>query len=292
MEKIKVLFVDDEEDFVKALAERMDVRDIGSAIALDGNQALLKLEGEVPDVMVLDLRMPGPDGLEVLEKVKQKYPGVEVIILTGHGSEKDEERARRLGAFDYLNKPTEFDRLLDVIKKAYQKSVRYLKETREDFDRSMAAATLAQGGATEAAKEMMKEPTPSEKERAAAAPRECRVLFVDDEEDFVTALAERMKARDLGGEVALDGEKALQMVEEETPDVMVLDVRLPGMDGLEVLKRVKQSYPQTQVVMLTGYASAEDEKRALELGAFKYLQKPVEIEDLVAAVREACALQK
>ncbi len=287
MEKIKVLFVDDEEDFVKALAERMDMRDVGSAIALDGDEALQKLQGEVPDVMVLDLRMPGPDGLEVLEKVKQKHPGVEVIILTGHGSEKDEEKARRLGAFDYLNKPTEFERLFDIIKKAHKKSVKYFKEAREDFDRSMAAATMAQGGATDAARDMMKEPTPSEKKRAAAS-KVYKILFVDDEEDFITTLAERMEARDLGGDVALDGEKALEMVEADVPDVMVLDVRLPGIDGIEVLKRVKQKHPKTEVIMLTGYGSREDEKRARKLGAFEYLQKPIEIEDLVAAIRKAC----
>jgi DNA-binding NtrC family response regulator len=292
MEKIKVLFVDDEEDYVRTLAERMDMRDVGSTIALDGNQALKKLEGEVPDVMVLDLRMPGPGGLEVLEKVKKKYPGVEVIILTGHGSHQDEQTARQLGAFDYLNKPTDLEGLLGVIKKAYAKSVKYLKEAREDFDRSMAAATMAQGGADDEARKIMDEPTPSEKERAAAAPREHKILFVDDEEDFVTILAERMESRDLGGDVALDGEKALQMVEADPPDVMVLDVRLPGMDGLEVLERVKEKYPGTEVIIMTGYASEEDEKRALELGAFRYLKKPVEIEELVAVVRDACSPRK
>lgn len=291
MEKIKVLFVDDEEDFVKVLAERMDMRDIGSKYVLDGNQALQQLEGEVPDVMVLDLRMPGPDGLEILEKVKKKYPAVEVIILTGHGSERDEESARRLGAFEYLNKPTEFDQILHVIKKAYKKSVRYLKEVREDFDRSMTAATLAQGDAAEAAKEVMNKPTPSE-ERRAAASRPHKILFVDDEEDFVTSLAERMEMRDLGGEVALDGERALQMVEEDPPEVIVLDVRLPGINGIEVLKRVKQKFPKTEVIILTGYASAEEKKQALKLGAFRYLEKPVEIEDLTMAIRDACGLEK
>ena len=86
MSKIRVLLVDDEEAYVKTLAERMEMRDVGSRVALSGEEALQMLEDEPPDVMVLDLRMPGIDGMEVLERVKKEHPQIEVIILTGHGS--------------------------------------------------------------------------------------------------------------------------------------------------------------------------------------------------------------
>jgi DNA-binding NtrC family response regulator len=115
---LKVLFVDDEEDFVRTIAERMEMREVGSEVALDGEQALQMLEDDVPDVMVLDLRMPGIDGLEVLRRVKQTYPEMEVIIMTGHGSDRDEAEARRLGAFDYLTKPVDINRLMDVVREA------------------------------------------------------------------------------------------------------------------------------------------------------------------------------
>ncbi|UCC85349.1 MAG: response regulator [Gemmatimonadota bacterium] len=115
---LKVLFVDDEEDFVRTMAERMEMREVGSEVALDGEQALQMLEDEVPDVMVLDLRMPGIDGLEVLRRVKQMYPEMEVIIMTGHGSDRDEKEARRLGAFDYLTKPVDINHLMDVVRQA------------------------------------------------------------------------------------------------------------------------------------------------------------------------------
>jgi len=120
MEQINVLLVDDEDEFVKSLSERMKMRDLEPGIALNGVQALKIVDEEIPDVMVLDLKMPGIDGLEVLRQVKKNYPQLLVIMLTGHGSEKVEEEARRLGAFEYLEKPTEMDKLVETIKKAYK----------------------------------------------------------------------------------------------------------------------------------------------------------------------------
>ena len=120
MAKIKILLVDDEEKFVQTLSERMQIREVGSDIALDGEQALKQLKEKQPDVMVLDLKMPGMDGMEVLRRVKDAYPDVQVIMLTGHGSEKDEEEARKLGAFEYLQKPVEIDELMKHVKRAYQ----------------------------------------------------------------------------------------------------------------------------------------------------------------------------
>jgi len=120
MEQINVLLVDDEDEFVKSLSERMQMRDLETDVALNGEQALKLVDKEIPDVMVLDLKMPGIDGLEVLRRVRKTYPDVQVIMLTGHGSEKDEKEARRLGAFEYLQKPTEMDKLVETIKKAHK----------------------------------------------------------------------------------------------------------------------------------------------------------------------------
>lgn len=120
MKQINVLLVDDEDEFVKSLSERMQMRDLETDVAMNGEQALKLVDKEMPDVMVLDLKMPGIGGLEVLRRVRKTYPDVQVIMLTGHGSEKDQKEARRLGAFEYLQKPTEMDKLVETIKKAYQ----------------------------------------------------------------------------------------------------------------------------------------------------------------------------
>ena len=86
MKNMKVLLVDDEEEFVKALAERLKMRDLRSDTVLDGEEALSFVEDQEPDVMVLDLKMPGIDGMEVLRQVRKAYPNIQVIILTGHGT--------------------------------------------------------------------------------------------------------------------------------------------------------------------------------------------------------------
>jgi two-component system response regulator CpxR len=114
-----------------------------------------------------------------------------------------------------------------------------------------------------------------------------RVLLVDDEREYVQTLSERLEMRDVGSAVAYDGESALRMVEDDEPEVIILDLRMPGIDGIEVLRRVKKSHPQIEVIILTGHGSEEDRKTCMELGAFAYLQKPVDIEALSETLRQA-----
>jgi CheY-like chemotaxis protein len=114
----KLLLVDDEREFVQTLSERLLMRDVHSATAYDGETALGILSEDDPEVMILDLKMPGIDGIEVLKKVKATRPEVEVIILTGHGSEKDRELCMSLGAFAYLQKPVDIDVLTEKLKEA------------------------------------------------------------------------------------------------------------------------------------------------------------------------------
>jgi DNA-binding NtrC family response regulator len=147
LKKIKLLLVDDEENFVNTLSERMKMRDVPSKVVYNGEQALEAVRTETPDVMVLDLRMPGIDGMEVLRKVRKTHPQVQIIILTGHGTTLDEEEAKRLGAFHYHKKPIDIDELLGTVKKAY----------RERIEDAMVAATFAQAGDFEGADEILKE---------------------------------------------------------------------------------------------------------------------------------------
>ena len=118
--KFRVLLVDDEKEFVSTLAERMQMRGFDPEVAFSGEQALEMLKKDIPDVMVLDLKMPGIDGLEVLRRARKTHPRLQVIILTGHGSERDEEAARRLGAFDHLQKPVDINELVEVMEQAFE----------------------------------------------------------------------------------------------------------------------------------------------------------------------------
>jgi CheY-like chemotaxis protein len=128
----KVLLVDDEREFVQTLSERLQMRDMGSAVAYDGESALAMIHEheDEPEVMILDLKMPGIDGIEVLKRVKQTRPEIEVIILTGHGSEQDRKTCEELGAFAYLQKPVDIDVLTHTLKQANEKMRQNLRAKR------------------------------------------------------------------------------------------------------------------------------------------------------------------
>jgi len=114
-----------------------------------------------------------------------------------------------------------------------------------------------------------------------------KILLVDDEREFVQTLSERLLIRDMGSVVSYDGESALQLIKEDEPEVMILDLRMPGIDGIEVLKRVKRTNPRVEVIILTGHGSEADKKVCMELGACDYLQKPVDIDKLSASIKRA-----
>jgi len=120
---IKVLLVDDEKDFVETLSNRIGQRSLEPAIALNGEEALELVFHQVPDVMILDLKMPHLDGIEVLRRVKQTNPEVEIIILTGHGAEYNKVDALLWGAFDFMEKPVDIDRLINAIHNAYKHKI-------------------------------------------------------------------------------------------------------------------------------------------------------------------------
>ncbi|ADH87169.1 response regulator [Desulfurivibrio alkaliphilus] len=114
-----------------------------------------------------------------------------------------------------------------------------------------------------------------------------KVLLVDDEREFVQTLSERLLFRDVGAAVAHDGQSALEMLIDDEPEVLVLDLKMPGIDGIEVLRRVKKIRPEVEVIILTGHGSEDDRRTCLELGALAYLRKPVDIDELEARLQEA-----
>ncbi|UCD94854.1 MAG: response regulator [Candidatus Zixiibacteriota bacterium] len=116
-----------------------------------------------------------------------------------------------------------------------------------------------------------------------------KVLLVDDEKEFVHTLSERLQTRHMEPSVVYDGEEALSFVSKDQPEVMVLDLKMPGIDGIEVLKKVKKDHPETEVIILTGHGSDRERQLAMELGAFAYLEKPVDINVLTETMTKAYA---
>jgi DNA-binding NtrC family response regulator len=119
------------------------------------------------------------------------------------------------------------------------------------------------------------------------------VLLVDDETPFVEAMTRRLSKRDLNITSAFSGDEALKRLEEsDQVEVVILDVKMPGMDGIETLQEIRQRYPLVEVIMLTGHATVESAIEGMKRGAFDYLMKPCDIDHLISKVSEAAAKKR
>jgi DNA-binding NtrC family response regulator len=141
-DKIKVLIVDDELKFLDSIAQRLEMRGLGVTKAGNGQDAVEFARTQKFDLALLDLKMPGMDGKEVLEILKKEHKFIEVIILTGHGSLESAVECTKLGAFGYLPKPYELDSLLEILRQAYEARLRKKFETDQTrLDKIMQIAT-------------------------------------------------------------------------------------------------------------------------------------------------------
>jgi DNA-binding NtrC family response regulator len=116
---------------------------------------------------------------------------------------------------------------------------------------------------------------------------EAKILIVDDEQEYLDILSERMEGRDFEVDKAGNGMEALDRLSESTYDAIVMDMMMPGMDGLETLKRIREKHPDMQVILLTGHATVQKGVDAIKMGALDFLEKPAEIETLTAKIKEA-----
>ena len=114
-----------------------------------------------------------------------------------------------------------------------------------------------------------------------------KVLLVDDEKDFIESLAERLQLRDFDVSTALNGIDALNLIREHEYDVIVLDVKMPGKDGIETLTEIKNINQLPQVIMLTGHATVETAIQGMKMGAYDYIMKPTVTEDLIKLINKA-----
>ncbi|WP_419175566.1 response regulator [Desulfosediminicola sp.] len=132
----RVLLVDDEEEFLSVLANRLEARDLKVSTATRGEEAVAIVDQKDFDAIILDMAMPGMGGLETLQKIKEKHPDAEIIILTGHGSIKAGVEAMKLGAEDFLEKPVDIRELMEKIQDAKEKRVLILqKKSQEEIEK-------------------------------------------------------------------------------------------------------------------------------------------------------------
>jgi len=252
---IRVLMVDDERDFLQAVEPGLARRGFDVTLAESGRRALqLAAEGAF-DVAVLDVKMPGIDGVETFRELQKRHPDLPVILLTGQGDVTQAYETTREGVFEYLTKPCDVEKLAHSIR---------------------AAASRDRGGT-----------------EVVPAPEEViRLLLVDDDLEFVRSATRALERRGMEVTEALDGAQALEKVSEGSFDVALVDVIMPGMDGLTLLERLKEADPFMEVIMLTGNPQVGDARQGLREGAFEYLSKPQPLEDLANVIRAAWARKK
>ena len=142
-DKIKLLIADDEVDFLKSIAKRLELRGFDVTTAVNGNEAVEAASKDKFDLALLDLKMPGLDGRQVLRVLKSEHKYIEVVILTGHGSLESAVECTKMGAFGYLPKPYELEKLLDILRDAYE--ARMTKKFDGDVEKMKKISQLATG---------------------------------------------------------------------------------------------------------------------------------------------------
>jgi DNA-binding NtrC family response regulator len=255
-EEIRLLMVDDEREFLRAMKPGLVRRGFDVTLAESGSAALELVSTRTFDVVVLDVKMPGISGVEAFQEIKRLDPELPVILLTGHGNIEQAFESSRDGVFEYLTKPCDVEELSRVAREA-----------------AVRGARGARG--------------PERTTPGTTAKEEIRLLLVDDDRDFVTSLKTALERRGVTVAEAYDGHYAIESVRANEFHVAVVDVRMPGMDGLTLLERLREIDPLLQVIILSGHPSVSDVRRGLQEGAFDYLTKPQRVEDLFDRILEA-----
>ncbi len=270
-----ILLMEDEDSLAKGL--RMILTDEGYAVdwAPTGRSALDKFNQRPFDLLMADLRLPDIDGMEVIKQVKKRWPETVVVVITGYASIESAVDAMKIGAFDYLAKPFTDDEIKSVVEGA-------LKEKQLPGERARAMALTG-------AKEKW---DVGDATTRFGLDRRPQLLLLEDEASVAQGLRMVLEEAGYDVDVALTGKKALDIIQKNSFDGLVADLRLPDIDGMEVIRRIKERQPDTAVVVITGYASVASAVDAIKLGAFDYLPKPFTEDEIKAAVEEALNLRE
>ena len=246
MDTKSVLIVDDDRIIREELHKEMKRQYFRPLMAADGTEALERFRQEEVDIVLLDVKLPDMDGLEVLKRMKEERPGSEVIVITGLGSQEIAIRSLRAGAIDYIEKPINMDELSAALGRAQEK----LEERNEIFYKN-------------------------------------RLLLIDDEKDIAEFLKRVLEKEGYEVLVAYNGHDGLRLIETKKIDVLITDIKMQDMDGIEVLHRAKQLYRDIEGIVITGFKDQDLAIRSLRAGAVDYITKPVNLDEILLSIQRA-----
>ncbi|MFH1228602.1 MAG: response regulator [Planctomycetota bacterium] len=245
----KILVVDDDAKIRELLFQLLSKVSYQVVTSPTGFAALESLKDDRPDLIIMDERMLGMDGLEILRKIRLFDKEIPIIMLTGHASAELQIAALKLGVNDFLMKGTSTGRFLRVIE--------------EIFDRQKAIALKKKS---------------YKKEGDITG----RIMVVDDEVKSRNMLEKFLREENYEVRSVASGEEALTAIKSigSQPDVILLDLMLPGRDGLVILQEIKKVNKDIAVIMITGAYDEQLRTNAIELGALECLKKPLDLEHL------------
>jgi DNA-binding NtrC family response regulator len=260
---MKVLIVDDEPEVLETLGEYLRLHDMEVLEAANGLEALLHVKRERPSAVVLDLRMPRLGGIEALKRIRAFDAGIAVIVVTGDIDEAVHRQAIAAGAQAVFTKPLALDELVSALRGA------------DGASRGVAAAPAEVAA------------VPAEDPRSAAT----RVLVVDDDDAVREMLVEFLASQGYETSTAVDAGAGIAALVATSPDVMLLDINMPGLSGDAALPAIRAAAPRVAVIMVSGTADEDLAKRTLAQGAFDYLVKPVDLTYLAQSIETAVTMR-
>ncbi|MBU8932547.1 MAG: response regulator [candidate division Zixibacteria bacterium] len=240
--KISILVVDDDHNLRELLVDTLIGTGYATDAAVDGFEALKKLRLKSYDLMISDIRMPGMDGIRLLQKVRSYYPDMPVLFITGFATPEIIGRASPDG---FLAKPFRISAMEQLIEEA-------LAGRQDECQRQIR-----------------------------------KVLVVDDDDLFRRTLTEALRYHDFTPTAVQGGEEALRELENGSIDAVIADIKMPGMDGIALLKRIKAKYPDLPVILITGFLA--DNFEAIGTAAMPadgFLQKPFDTSKIIALLEE------
>ena len=258
----RVVIADDEEEIRDLLAEYLQTHGWETFRAANGLEALLHVKQQRPAAVVLDLNMPRLGGIDALKRVRTFDPTIVVVVVSANADDNMRMQAEALGVKAILDKPLDLVQLLAALG-------------------GDVPAAVPRAAAVEA---------PVASEAAAPPARRRSVLVVDDDPDVRGVLEEFLALKGYHVRVSPDGAAAVRELAASAPGVVLLDVEMPGLSGVDALPTIRAMAPATAVIMVSGTMNVELARRALAAGAFDYVTKPVDLPRLLESIETAFAM--
>jgi len=238
---VNLLIVDDDIGMVATIGDVFQDRGYNVTMVDDGHRAIKLATRTNFDVILMDVKMPGINGLETYKEVKEIIPTAAVIMMTADSKEELVKKALEEGAYAVIYKPFNVKRVIKIVEEALKKPV---------------------------------------------------VLVVDDRIEDRETLGDILAGKGYRVVLAKDGYEAVRYAERGSFDVILLDIKMPGMDGVKTLDRIKESKPETGIIMVTAYSMEEFVEESLRKGAYTCLFKPIDVEKMMEAIQKVRDLSK